>query len=111
MMGLMHFMKMHDMTEYAKSKKVASPTAMIAISGLIILLGGLGVLLGIYIELSVILLIIFLVAVSFKMHNFWADKDPNMRMMNMSHFLKNMALIGASLLLLSIPSPWMYTVL
>ncbi len=111
MMGMMHFMKMKSMTDYAKSKKVTSPQAMVALSGIFLLLGGLGVLLGVYIGLSVILLIVFLFVVSFKMHNFWADEDPNMKMMNMSHFLKNMALIGAALLLLSIPAPWMYSIL
>lgn len=111
MMGLMHFMKINDLTEYAKSKKVASPKFMVGFSGLFIFFGGLGILLGVYIETAVILISVFLIVVAFKMHNFWAIKDPNMKMAEMTQFLKNMALFGAALMLLAIPTPWIYSIL
>jgi len=111
MMGLMHFMKINDLTAYAKSKNVASPKFMVGFSGLFIFFGGLGVLLGAYVEIAVTLLSIFLVVVAFKMHNFWAIQDPNMKMAEMTQFLKNMALFGAALMVLAIPTPWVYSVL
>ena len=54
------------------------------------------------------LIAIFLVIVSFKMHAYWTDADPNAKMVNMQHFLKNMALLGAALMFLAIPTPWPY---
>lgn len=111
MMGLMHFMKINDLAGYAKSKKIPAPKFMVGFSGLFIFFGGLGIIFGAYAEIAVILISVFLVVVAFKMHNFWAIKDPNMRMAEMTQFLKNMALFGAALMLLAIPNPWIYSVL
>ena len=110
MNGLNHFMKMGMMKGYASSKGVPMAGWAVAITGLMILLGGLGILLGVYIQLSVLLLAIFLVFVTFKMHNFWAVTEPNMKMMETVNFYKNMALLGAVLMMLFIPSPWAYSV-
>jgi hypothetical protein len=40
------------------------------------------------------------------MHNYWADTDPQMRQANEIQFHKNLALLGAALMLLAIPEPW-----
>ncbi|MBI5221628.1 MAG: hypothetical protein HY979_02390 [Candidatus Magasanikbacteria bacterium] len=40
------------------------------------------------------------------MHNFWKDTDQNMKMSNYVNFTKNMALLGAALMLLVISTPW-----
>jgi hypothetical protein len=40
------------------------------------------------------------------MHNFWKLEDPQLRMADKINFMKNMALLGAILMLLAIPSPW-----
>ena len=79
--------------------------------GVLLLLGGLGVVFGIAPEASLALLIIFLVPVSFKMHPFWKEADPNAKMMDKIQFMKNMALVGALLMLYAIPVPWVYNVL
>jgi len=110
MNGLNHFMKMGMMKGYASSKSVPMASMAVAITGLMILLGGLGILMGVYIQLSVLLLAIFLVFVTFKMHNFWAVTEPNMKMMEMVNFYKNIALLGAVLMILFIPSPWAYSI-
>lgn len=101
--GINHFSKFEGMVGYAKSKNVPLPETSVAVSGLAIILGGLGILLGMYVPWSVGLIVLFLLAVSFKMHNFWAVSDPQMKMGDTVNFLKNMALIGAALLTLSIP--------
>jgi putative oxidoreductase len=110
MNGFNHFRKMKMMKGYASSKGVPMAGLAIAITGLMILLGGLGILLGTYIQLSVLLLAIFLIFVTFKMHNFWAITEPNMKMMEMVNFYKNLALLGAVLMILFIPSPWVYSI-
>jgi hypothetical protein len=45
----------------------------------------------------------------FPMHNFWALSDPQMKQADVINFLKNMALVGALLMLLAIPQPWPFS--
>ena len=44
------------------------------------------------------------------MHNFWAITNPNQRLMEMTNFMKNMALLGSALMLVAVPQPWPYSV-
>ena len=104
MMGLNHFMKMDMLKGYAQSKGVPAPGLMVPLTGLLLLGGGLSVLLGVYTNIGPWLLVVFLFFTSLKMHNFWALEDPQTRMNEMNHFLKNMALLGASLMLLLLSS-------
>ncbi len=109
MNGINHFLKSDMMVPYTASKGVPFPKLAVMGSGLMILLGGLGILLGVYIEWAVLLLVIFLVVVTFKMHNFWTIEDPNAKMMDMIMFMKNVALLGAALAFLFIPTPWAFS--
>ncbi len=106
-----HFKHLDSMTGYAQSKGVPSPRAAVFIGGVLLMLGGLGVVFGIAPEASLALLIIFLVPVTFMMHAYWKDTDPNTRMGNRINFYKNVALIAALLMMYAIPVPWVYTVL
>jgi uncharacterized membrane protein YphA (DoxX/SURF4 family) len=45
------------------------------------------------------LLIAFLVPVTFTMHAFWTVSDPAMHAIQLANFMKNISLIGASLML------------
>lgn len=101
-----HFSKHGMLTGYAASKGVPMPGVAVFVSGLLILFGGAGILFGVYVEWAVAAIAVFLVPVSFQMHNFWKDADPNMKMANMVNFTKNMALLGAALIFLSVPTPW-----
>ena len=102
MMGINHYMKTEWLAQYAASKKVPSPRLAVLGSGALLLFGGLGILFWVYVEWAAIALLLFLLPVSFKMHNFWAVSDPNMKMADMINFMKNMALIGAALLLYAV---------
>ena len=108
MNGYNHFAKGKMMAGYAKSKGVPMPEIAIPLTGLLLLLGGLSLLLGIYPYIGVALIIIFLVPVTFMMHNFWAVPQEQ-KMADMVHFLKNIALIGSTLMLLAIPPPWPFS--
>jgi putative oxidoreductase len=70
---------------------------MVAITGIMILGGGLSVMLGFWMEIGTWLLFFFLVAAAFMMHNFWAIPDPMQKMVEQSQFMKNMSLAGAAL--------------
>jgi putative oxidoreductase len=106
--GMNHFTKREMMNQYALGKGVGG--GLVAFSGLIILLGGLGILLGAFIGWSALLLAVFLIIVSFKMHAFWKETDPKTKMENMRYFMANMALLGATLMMLVINAPWTYSV-
>ncbi len=100
MSGINHIAKLNDMTAYAESKGVPSARLAVIVSGIVILLGGLGVLLGFQLALSAILLFLFLIVTSFMMHNFWAIDDPQMKMVEMTQFMKNMVIAGGCLIIL-----------
>jgi len=100
--GFNHLVNTNMLAGYAKSKKVPWPIVAVIISGLVILFGGLGVLLWLYVRLALTFIIIFLLLVSLTMHNFWAETETEGKMGDMVNFTKNMALIGAALMMMSL---------
>ena len=100
--GINHFAMGQAMTGYAQSKGVPAPALSVYGSGILLLLGGLSVLIGYQVQLGLWLLVIFLIPVSLVMHNFWALKDPQQKMAEQVNFMKNMALLGAALMLLAL---------
>jgi len=97
-----HLTQGEAMTGYAKSKGVPAPRAAVIGSGVLILIGGLSVLLGIWADLGALLLVIFLVPTAVMMHNFWKETDPQTRQLEMVSFVKDMALAGAALMLFAL---------
>lgn len=109
MSGYNHFAHSGMLTGYAASKGVPNPKAAVLFTGLLLFLGGLGVLFGVFVNLAVVALVLFLVLTTFIMHRFWKITDPTMRMGEMINFKKNLALTGAALMFLAIPQPWLYS--
>lgn len=107
--GVMHFMKLKDMTEYARMKGAPTPQMSTIITGMVIMLAGLGVVFGVYQAWSLLAIAAFLVVITPIMHAFWKVSDPNMRMVEMQMFLKNVALLGAALALYAFASNWPLT--
>ncbi|KKS82269.1 MAG: hypothetical protein UV58_C0011G0023 [Candidatus Wolfebacteria bacterium GW2011_GWC1_43_10] len=107
--GINHLTKREGMASYASSKGVPAPNIAVFITGLLILLGGVGIVTGAYVVWAVIFLAAFLVPVSLIMHNFWKMSDPQMKAMERINFNKNMALLGAALMFLIISVPWPYS--
>ena len=103
--GLNHFLKINPMAEYAKFKGVPLPEVAVAISGILLLIGGLTILLGTFPEIGVASLVLFFLPVTFMMHNFWAVTEEQ-KMGEMINFTKNLALLGSALMFLAIRKPW-----
>lgn len=101
-MGVMHFKNLKPMTGYATSKGIPMPAVAVVVSGLMIFLGGLGVLVGQYVEVSLGLIALFLLVISFSMHAFWRETDASKKASESIQFFKNIALFGASLSLLAL---------
>jgi putative oxidoreductase len=82
---------------FAASKGVPLASIAVPLSGVLSLLGGLSILLGYRARLGAALLVAFLVPVTLMMHPFWAVTDPMWAQIERAMFMKNAALIGASL--------------
>ena len=108
--GYNHFHHLSMLTGYAQSKGVSMPKESVMVTGLMMLLGGLGVLLGVWVNVAVVLLAIFLVVTTLKMHQYWKVQDPMQKMIEMVNFEKNLGLLGAVLMLLAIHQPWRFAV-
>jgi len=98
--GLMHFAKAKGMAGWVASKKLPAASAGVYITGAVLILGGLGVMTQMYLTYAYTGLIAFLLVASVTLHNFWADTDPQAKMMNLTQFQKNVALAAALLMLL-----------
>ena len=108
-MGLNHFLNTDDLAGYAEMKGVPAPRASVLLSGGTLLFGGLSIVLGAYPLLGAGALITFFVLVTPKMHDFWNIDDPQMKQNDLINFEKNVALLGASLVFLTLASEaWPY---
>ena len=103
MSGYSHFQHLKNTAGYAASKGVPLPTLAVAVTGIMMMLGGAGILLGAWVEYSIFLLSVFLVCVTFKMHQYWKVMDPMQKMGEQINFQKNLGLLGAILMLLAVP--------
>lgn len=92
-----HLTKTGDMAGYAASRGVPMAKAATFASGLLILVGGLSVLLGVWGDLGALLLVVFLLPTAVLMHAFWRETDPMAKQTEMVQFNKDVALAGAAL--------------
>lgn len=84
---------------YAASQGVPMPEILVPASGVLALVGGLSVLAGYYAKIGALMIVAFLLPVTFMMHNFWAVPDPMMHGIQMAMFMKNLSMMGGALLI------------
>ncbi|HEY4107274.1 MAG TPA: DoxX family protein [Polyangiaceae bacterium] len=82
---------------HAASAGLPMANVLVPIAGVLALLGALSLLLGYHARIGALLLAIFLVPVTLIMHKFWGVADPMHAQMQQVNFMKNVALIGATL--------------
>lgn len=82
---------------FAVAKGVPAASFLVPFSGVMELVGAISIMLGYKAKWGAWLLVLFLVPVTFMMHNFWTITDPMMRQMDMVMFLKDIGLMGAAL--------------
>ena len=99
-----HLTQTKAMAGYAASRGVRPAVPATVGSGVLLLVGGLSVLLGVWADLGALLLAVFLVPTAVLMHGFWRESDPQARQMEMVHFEKDLALAGACLMLFALIS-------
>jgi putative oxidoreductase len=108
--GINHFINRAGMTGYAAYKGVPMAGVSIIASGAWLVIAGLSVMLGFRPEIGLIMIALFLAGVTPVMHNFWTATDPNARLADTINFHKNMALLGAALMMLALPRPWVFSI-
>jgi putative oxidoreductase len=97
--GIAHFKNREGMTAYARSSGAPAPGLLVPASGAMILVGGVLVALGVWPDVGVLLIAAFLLPVAYFMHAFWKIDDPQMRQQQQVHFMKNLSLFGAALVM------------
>lgn len=85
--------------EYAMSQGVPMASILVPVSGVLALVGGLCILLGFRARFGAWLIVIFLLPVTFMMHNFWQVTDPAAAGIQQAMFLKNLSMLGGALLI------------
>ncbi len=106
-----HIKQVRMLSGYARSKGVPFPTFAVGGTGVMLALGGYHILTGVNPEIGIIEVAVFLVAVAFKMHNWWSIRDLPTRGLEFVNFTKNIALAAALLMLLAVPTPWAYSLI
>ena len=100
-----HLFKTRDLAAYTESKKVPMAKAAVIASGLLLLFGGYTIITGVRVTSGIAALVLFFIPVTFSMHAFWKEEEQA-RMMDQVQFMKNLAILGAVLMLLAVPTPW-----
>jgi len=84
---------------YAAGHGVPLASIAVPLSGAIAIAGAIMIILGFQARIGAWLLVLFLVPVTFTMHNFWAVTDPMAASMQRIMFLKNLSMLGGALLI------------
>ena len=84
---------------YAASKGVPMSSIVVPLSGIIAFVGALSILLGYKAKYGAWLIVVFLLPITFMIHNFWTYSDPMQAQMHMVNFMKNLSMLGAALMI------------
>ena len=83
---------------YAAAMHLPAPGVAIAVAAAVELACGLAILVGFKTRIAAWLLFLYLIPVTYVFHNFWAVQGQEQQM-QMVNFLKNVAIMGAMLVL------------
>jgi putative oxidoreductase len=96
--GLNHFKHADHMAGYAGSKGVPAAKQSVLLSGLLMALGSLSIILGVYADLGALVMALLLLAMAVKMHDFW-KADEASKQSEMINFFKNVSMAGGALVM------------
>ena len=95
--GIGHLMDSEGTAQYVESKGLGNAKLLAQGSGVALLAGGLGLLLGIWTDLAFAGIGILVLIMAFVMHPFWG-LEGEVQQMEMSGFMKNLTIAGACLM-------------
>jgi putative oxidoreductase len=98
-----HLIAYQALKGYAEAKKIPLAGPAVLVSGVGIILAGLGIIAGVWPDLAALGLAVFLFFTTFFMHNFWTIKgDAMARQADMTQFQKDLALLGVALVFFAV---------
>ena len=95
---------------YARTKNLPVPLVAVPLFGLLLTIGGVSLVTGLFPSAGVAMLWSFLIPAAFVMHRFWRIDDATTRAIERRKFVLNVALAIVALAFLLIPQPWPLTV-
>ena len=95
--GFSHFSS--QSVAYANSQGVPAASFLVPASGILAIIGAISIIIGYKAKIGAWLIVVFLIPVTFMMHNFWTLTDPMMKQMQMAMFWKNISMLGGALLI------------
>ncbi|MBF0277237.1 MAG: DoxX family protein [SAR324 cluster bacterium] len=101
-LGLNNYLKLEKKVHLAESKGIPFPKESVILSTAIIVLGGFLIMINSWVGIGVLCVWIFLIPATLKVHNFWTLEEGVPKEIDMLHFVKNIALLGASLSMLGL---------
>jgi len=101
-----HIVNVDKLTGYARTKSVPFPRASVVASGFLLAFGAASILFGAVPRAGLAALILFIIPVTYMMHGFWKENDPEQRHHEKMAFMKNLMIFAALLMLLSVNTPW-----
>jgi uncharacterized membrane protein YphA (DoxX/SURF4 family) len=84
---------------YAEMRGLSNAKLLTQVSGVLIIAGGLGVILGVWADLAALGLVVYTLIAAFMIHHFWTDEDAMTQQVEMSMFMKNLSIAGGGLIL------------
>jgi putative oxidoreductase len=95
--GWAHVARRGQMVPFGRS--IGAPMAGVSVpaTGVMMLVGGVLVILGVWADLGALLIAVFLPVAGYLGHGYWREEDPMMRAAQKAQFWKNIALAGAAL--------------
>jgi uncharacterized membrane protein YphA (DoxX/SURF4 family) len=100
--GISHFKNTSAMAGYARSKGLLFADLNVYLSGILLVVAPILYLFGIWETAMLISLAVFLTLTAFIFHPYWKENDPMTKMNEQIAFNKEVSLIGAILIVLSL---------
>jgi putative oxidoreductase len=94
-----HLRQREMATGYSRQMGAPAPEITVVLTGIQILVAGLMIALGIWVDLAALLIVAFLIPTNYWMHPYWKMDDPEQKLFNRTQFWKNVALMGGALIL------------
>jgi putative oxidoreductase len=104
--GINHLVHASAMTAYVRAAGLPVPAFTNAVTGVVLLVGGVCILLGVLARLAAAAIAVFLVLTALTVHHFWG-LPPEQATAQSIHFWKNISMTGGALLLVYFgPGPY-----
>ena len=88
--------------DYLRKKKIPHVTYVLPIAATLQVVGGLFVLLGLMPRLGAFFLLVYMIPHTYMLHDFWKMNDGEGKLIEKLFFMKDLAIIGGLLVILSV---------